>query len=856
MAINPTLEEKPAGGGNPTAGRAINGLHFPTAKQPGKAFDHGLALHPADPTKQFRAAILAAGLTPPDDIIPDGKLHRFASDGKRGDDAGWYVLHLDGVPAGAFGCWREGFTRQWCSKTPEAMTPAEREAYRRKVQAMRQQRDADRAQRQQEAAQVAARRWQAAAPATEEHPYLSAKGVQAHGVRLEGEALLIPMRDTAGTLHSLQVIDPEGGKRFQPGGRVKGCYHAIGKPEGVLIVCEGYATGASIHEATGCAVAVAFNAGNLEAVAIALRSKYPDARLIVAADDDWRTDGNPGMTKATEAARAAGGWLAVPVFPEGRPDKATDFNDLHQLAGLQAVRACIDAAQPVASLALRDAYGGDSWPDPVPLPDALPPVALFDEELLPQALRGWVADIAHRMQCPPDFPAVGALVALSSLIGARAVVSPKARDDWRVAPNLWGLIVGRPGVMKSPALGEALKPLHRLEAIEREQWKAAHDAWTLDCKVAELAAKQNEKQAASMAAKDPAKARALLAPVDLPEEPAARRYVVNDATVEKLGEILESNPWGTLCYRDEIHGLLCSLDRQGQEGSRAFYLQAYDGNQGYTVDRIIRGTHYIPRVCLALLGGIQPGKVQSYVREAVAGGAGDDGLLQRFGLAVWPDVSREFVYVDQWPDTPAKQAAWAVFERLNQLQPASDTDPHEWRFSPEAQALFVEWLEPFETEIRGEELHPALVSHLAKYRKLIPALALLFALVDTPDSGNVIHERELLRALAWGDYLRTHAERLYAAAVIPETAGARLLLDKIKAGKLTDGDGVLLDAFTPRLVAVKHWAGLATPDAARKAADLLADYGWLMREAVPTGAAGGRPSERYLIHPMLLKGGA
>lgn len=810
-----------------------------------------------DPIVAFRDAIAAAGLTTPADIIPDGKLHRFASNGRRGDDSGWYVLHTDGVPAGAFGCWREGFTRQWCSKTHEAMTEAEREAHRWRIQAMRQQRKAETAQRQQQAAQVAARRWQAATPATE-HPYLSAKGVKPYGVRLEGEALLIPTRDTAGALHGLQVIAPDGGKRFQPGGRVQGCYHTMGKPEGVLIVCEGYATGASIHEATGQAVAVAFNAGNLEAVAQALRRKYQQARLILAADDDWRTDGNPGLTKAT-AARTVGGRLAVPKFPEDRPEKATDFNDLHQLAGPEAVRACIEAAQPVAaqtSTALLDAGGGDCWPDPAPLPEALPPVAPFDEELLPQALRGWVADIAHRMQCPPDFPAVGALVALSSLVGARAVVAPKARDDWRVVPNLWGLIVGRPGVMKSPALGEALKPLHRLEATEREQWKAAHDAWTLDCKVAALAAETNEKEARRLAAKDPAKARALLTPADLPEEPTARRYVVNDATVEKLGEILESNPWGTLSYRDEIHGLLCSMDRQGQEGARAFYLQAYDGNQGYTVDRIGRGTRHIPRACLAMLGGIQPGKVQSYVREAVAGGAGDDGLLQRFGIAVWPDVSREFVYVDQWPDTPAKQAAWAVFERLNQLQPASDTDPQEWRFSAESQALFVEWLGPFETEIRGEELHPALVSHLAKYRKLIPALALLFAMVDTPDSGGVIHERELLRALAWGEYLRTHAERLYAAAVIPETAGARLLLDKIKAGKLCDGDGVLLDAFTPRLVAVKHWAGLSTPDAVRKAADLLADFGWLMREAVPTGAAGGRPSDRYLIHPMLVKGGA
>ena len=315
------------------------------------------------------------------------------------------------------------------------------------------------------------------------------------------------------------------------------------------------------------------------------------------------------------------------------------------------------------------------------------------------------------------------------------------------------------------------------------------------------------------------------------------------------------NPWGLLVYRDEVHGLLCSMDRQGQEGARGFYLTGYDGNQGHAVDRIGRGHSYVPRVCMAMLGGIQPGKVQSYVREAVNGGAGDDGLLQRFGLAVWPDVEREFKLVDRWPDTPAKQAAWAVFERLNRLLPATDDDPQEWRFSPDAQAIFYEWLIPFETGIRGEDLHPALVSHLAKWRKLIPALALIFALVDTPDSSGVIHERELIRALAWAEYLRPHAERLYAAALIPETTGAHALLAKIKGRKLCDGDGVQWDTFTPRLVAVKSWAGLNSVDSVRKAAELLADYGWLARETAPTGSAGGRPSERYLIHPALLSGG-
>jgi len=809
--------------------------------------------------EQFKHAVALAGLESPGDIEADGKLHRFSASGKRGDDAGWYVLHPDGIPAGAFGCWRTGLSETWCAKTDADMTVMEREAHRQRIKDMQAQREAEQAAQHQAAEATAQQRWAAGTPCAD-HPYLKTKGVKAYGLRTDAAGLLIvPMRDTAGTLHSLQTIAADGDKRFLPGGRVKGCYHAIGKPKGnVLIVCEGYATGASIHEATGHAVAVAFNAGNLKAVTLALRDKYPALKIVVAADDDHRTPGNPGIFKATTAAQAVAASMAVPDFGAHRPDRATDFNDLHQLAGLEAVSRSIDAAHepnaaqppgPAPNLAPNGA-----WPEPTPLPNSLPPVQPFDAELMPVALRAWVMDIAHRMQCPPDFPAVATLVAISSLIGARAVVQPKARDDWQVVPNLWGVTVGRPGVKKSPALGEALKPLNRLQANEFDTWQAAHEAWALDSKVAELAAVDNEKKAKGLAAKDPAAARRLLEPSDLPTEPTARRYIVNDATVEKLGELMQQNPWGTLSYRDELYGLLTSLDKQGQEGSRAFYLQAYDGNQGYTFDRIGRGTVHIPRVCLAMIGGIQPGRIQDYVRGAVAGGSADDGLLQRFGLAVWPDTEGEFVHVDQWPDTPARQAAWSVFERLASLEPASDTEPHIWRFDAAAQALFAEWLVPFETEIRGNDLHPAMVSHLSKYRKLIPALALVFALIDTPDSGCVIGENELIRALAWGEYLRTHAERLYAAAVVPETVAAASLLGKIKSGKLADRDGVLLEGFTPREVAKKCWAGLASPADVRKAADVLADYDWLKLEVVTSSDAmgRGRPSDRYTINPAAL----
>lgn len=800
----------------------------------------------------FRDAIASAGLPAPDTITDDGRIHRFSTNGRRSDESGWYVFYPDGVPAGAFGCWRLGLQSTWSAVADNDMTDAERQQQRDRVRAIHAQRDADELERQQVASIQANREWDQADRHADGHPYLLAKGVASHGTRTAGNgALLVPMRDTDGKLWNVERINPQdfSDKKGLWEGRRKGCYHAIGKPADSVVVCEGFATGASIHEATGQAVAVAFNKGNLLPVATALRRKYPALRIILAADDDWCTDGNPGLTEATAAARAVGGQLAVPAFPSDRPDKATDFNDLHALCGADAVRRCFDGAKDAA------ADDADTWPIPAPLPDALPAVEPFDAELMPAALRPWVMDIAHRMQCPADFPAVAALVALSSLIGARAVIQPKARDDWQVVPNLWGACIGRPGVKKSPALSEALKPLHRLQVAEHDRWQALHEAWELDAKVSELAKGDREKKAKGLASKDPAQARALLqADGDGQPEPVQRRFIVNDATVEKLGELLVSNEWGTLSYRDELYGLLTSMDKQGQEGARAFYLQGFDGNGGYTFDRIGRGTIHIPRVCLAMLGGIQPGRIQDYVRGAVAGGSADDGLLQRFGLTVWPDADADYVHVDQWPDTPARQQAWAVFERLARLEPGAGGEPEVWRFSPDAQAIFAQWLVPFESELRRDDLHPALVSHLAKYRKLIPALALIFAMIDTPDSGGIVGEQELVRALAWGDYLRSHAQRLYAAAVVPESAGARTLLAKIKAGKLTDTDGVLLDTFTPRQVAQKCWTGLGTAEAVRKAADVLVDWDYLRAELPPTGGAGGRPSDRYRINPRVIGG--
>ena len=266
-------------------------------------------------------AMQATGLAPAKalDLVPDGKLRRYRVEGDKGGSTnGWYVLHSHPILAGAFGSWKTGESHNWHEVRAKPPTQAERDALRKHLQAAQAARVIEQDRVHGEARAKAERLWRMARPATNAHPYLERKRIGAIGIRQLRDMLLIPARDANGTLHTLQFISPDGSKRFLSGGRIAGLYYAMGRPADRLIVAEGYATGATLHQATGCATAVAFNAGNLPTVARALRAKFPKAHIVVAADDDSRTPGNPGLTKATEAARAVGGFVAVPRFEGGR----------------------------------------------------------------------------------------------------------------------------------------------------------------------------------------------------------------------------------------------------------------------------------------------------------------------------------------------------------------------------------------------------------------------------------------------------------------------------------------------------------------------------------------------------------
>ncbi len=495
-------------------------------------------------------------------------------------------------------------------------------------------------------------------------------------------------------------------------------------------------------------------------------------------------------------------------------------------------------------LAVPDDDDLEEWPEVEPLPADACDVASFSPELLPESLRPWVSDIADRLQCPPDFVGIPAVVSLGAVLGRKVVIRPQARTAWSVVPNVWGCIVGRPGSMKSPAVSEAMRPLRRLAAQAREVFESEHAAWEGENELSKLASTA-AKQKATADLKKGRQVSADALRVDVTEEPVLRRYSASDTSLEALGELLRQNSNGLLIERDEIASLLTHLGQEENAGARGFYLSGADGKEGYTFDRIGRGLNlHVPAVCLSLLGTTQPGRLGAFLHDALRGGAADDGLMQRFGLLVWPEQHGEWRNVDRWPDSAARNKAFASFEHCDRLTPdtvdAEEDDGERFlRFTPQALEVFTEWRIELETLLRGD-LHPALESHFAKYRKTIPALALIFHLAD--GGTGPVGEVSTLRALAWFDYLASHARRCYGSSRTTDATAARRILERIARGDLGDG-------FTGREIKRKEWSGLTDSAAVDRALTLLCDHGFLVERLTDHERGRGRNTVAYRVNP-------
>lgn len=497
---------------------------------------------------------------------------------------------------------------------------------------------------------------------------------------------------------------------------------------------------------------------------------------------------------------------------------------------------------------------GDPWPDPFPLPSSLLPVAGFDFDLLPDAVRPWIADAAGRMQCAPEFMAVSAMASLGALIGRKVAIRPKVHDDWAVVGNMWALLVGRPGVLKSPAMEEALRPIRALAAAAQTDFTAAKARHQVAASAATLRQRENTARAAKVLKGNPqADVSDLLAEEDL-AEPTLKRYIANDTNVASLGVLLQQNPNGLLVYRDEMVSLLSTLDREEYQTDRGFYLTGWNGNSTYTFDRIGRGLDLtVDGVCISMLGSTQPGKISQYLARAIHGGPGDDGLIQRFGLMVWPDITSDWTHVDRYPDRDARTAARHLFERLDVLdwrridaqrdrKPDGDEEGLPYlRFGIEAYDLYRDWHAGLQRRLQSGDLHVALEAHLAKYPKLVTGLALVCHLADHPTGP--VDAAAVRRAIAWAAFLESHARRAYGSVTVASADTARAILAKIRSGHLKA-------EFSSRDVWRPQWSKLTDREAVHAGLAMLADYEWLDRKKVETA---GRPAVVYVVNPRGLQ---
>lgn len=474
------------------------------------------------------------------------------------------------------------------------------------------------------------------------------------------------------------------------------------------------------------------------------------------------------------------------------------------------------------------------WKAPKPIKQKEHGLPEFDLTCCPDTLKNWILDAAERMQVPCEFLAAPCLVSLASVIGSQLTIFPKQEDSWEVTPNLWGAIIARPGQFKSPAIHEATSFIRRLANDAHHDFEAqkiTQEARSEGTKsrlegikeaIKKAASKNADQQTIETLEKSYADCRAKLEANPFVQ----RRFIVNDTTVEKLGVILKENPNGLFLLRDELAGWAVSLKKR--EGDRELYLEGWDGKGSYTVDRIGRGTTFIPNLCLSLFGGIQPSKLYTLN----CGKAGSDGLLQRFQILVYPEIKGKWKNVDRKPNKQTYEQLLTIFQKATCLKDHIKEDAkYGLRFHPDAQRIFNNWREDLEGKLRRQSLSEDLESHLSKYRSLVPSIALIVEIISCISKQQkimCIHQESLDMALKWVEFLEAHARKVYAEEASKEALGMWQLSRKILGKSVNDYDSI-------RSIYRHKWPGLHNSEEVQNAISLLADYSWATTETIKNG---------------------
>jgi hypothetical protein len=493
----------------------------------------------------------------------------------------------------------------------------------------------------------------------------------------------------------------------------------------------------------------------------------------------------------------------------------------------------------------------DDWGELIALPPKYRPTPSMDTNLLPPSIGRYVEDCADRMRIPAEMIASPMLVALGSVFGKKVCIQPRSKDsNWLEYPNLWGVSILPPAMLKSPSLNAAMKFINELEAKAQSEHALAMAAWDSDERVRKLELKLLESQARSaIKSGDITGAKKMLDRAHLVTPPIRKRYVISDATPEARLEILCNNPNGVLLLRDELDGHIAQLKKDGYENARAQELQFFDGHQDYSDDRIKRGSHIAEGPRMALYGNLQPAKVEKYLSDLHKGGS-DDGYLQRmFQLAIQPTITNDFELTDAQPDFDAENSVRNLFYAANALPLERNAltqriTPKVLKFEPQAQEQFDQFLVTLENQLRGGGIsNPMLAAHLGKYRGTLAKLALILALAVDPTANSVSLDA-FEKASQLLMFYAEHAKRIYGVVTRPELTAAHALLDRIKVGQLNNGFNSRDDILR------KEWLGLRSASEVDAGIDLLVKHNHLR---IVEESTNGRPKRTVLIHPKLLR---
>jgi hypothetical protein len=495
------------------------------------------------------------------------------------------------------------------------------------------------------------------------------------------------------------------------------------------------------------------------------------------------------------------------------------------------------------------------WREIVAVDDILSPVMPFNPNFLPDSIRAHAIDVSERMAVPLDFPGICSLVVLAGAIGRRAFVYVKALDKgWKESICLPGAVIAESGKTKTPTW-KIFTNVATAQDIEwREKYKQQKAAWDKKKKTWDDAEKENKKTMARIR-KGKATAEELITVADPGDPPTCRRLITNDATPEKLHDMLKDNPQGMFIYRDEGSSWVAEMEKEGRELERGLILAATNGNDQHDVGRMGREGGYA-KMCATVFCGFQPTPFRNFMSVALNT---DDGTIPRFPLLVWPN-DQEFQEIDRPENHYAKDTYRRILYALADLREESI----QLHFDPEAQKLCDEFRAMNKKRILSE-VHSGKRSHMNKYNGAVARIAGLFQLIDLvdgltnssvsfsdaapqqPTGGTLagkylIDKKHAQKAIDFLDYLTRHMHRVYDC-IRSGIQKAELAL----AGHLKNGD--LTDGFTVYDVRRNHWGDLDKKDNIEMALGNLQQKGWVWGIEHEPNVRGGRPTVRWVINP-------